>query len=878
MYRNHCHFASFRILTFVVALLFTASLQAQNNDAIEKLKKYFTNVAVFDNNFTQEKVYLHLDNNGYFLNEKIWFKAYVFRASTLLPTSLSKVLYVELVTPEGEVISRKILPINNGRTYGDISLENIFQSGYYEIRAYTRAMLNWDSHYIYSRVVPIFEAPADSSEFSALKIAEENIDNKLVRKRPFPTPLVDGEYSKNNPILSFYPEGGHIVKGISNRVAYKLTDKSGIPLDNNITICTTEGKEIATTKPQHEGMGRFNLPADWNGGYAKITNEKGKELQFTLPETQEKGCAIEVGHDEAGNLILTTTPSSNFGSATLGLTVTCRGALCYFDTLQTNGKTSRKTIARKALRDGIQQVTLFTTEGEVIAERLAWAEPRQKPFTLEVKQNESTYQAFAPIVLEFMLKDADQKPHRGEFSLSVQDVNGMLSADISDIRTDMLLCSDLKGYIHQPQYYFQEKNTQRLDDLDLLLMVQGWRRYEWKEMAGVQPFELKQPAEDEQLLDGRITDLKSKMNPLAGVNVNLMMGNEGRIMQATAKTDENGNFAISIGKEFYGESVGFLAITDDKDNNLKSTIVLNRNFRPQTLAYEPLQLQLESPQPLQQTLKKETPITFHWTDTLPKIHYIPEVKVQAKDKSKAPNYGARFTYMGGAIAGKKAATVYYNVEDELESMYDSGKDDALLWDWLASRNKHFSYDMPTIVDPAKYSESTLAPPLDSNQNYKLTYKLRDVILLRENKDNQRFETNDYLTSEISSLAICEDPEIIRKYCPEVDLTGARPPVMFMLYCRLDKALPMSKRKGMRVTTIRGYSGVDEFYSPNYRMEARPTDKDLRRTLYWSPNITTDENGKASVLLFNNARKDGHIHVNAQGISDTGSLFINSPTK
>ena len=73
MYRNHCHFASFRILTFVVALLFTASLQAQNNDAIEKLKKYFTNVAVFDNNFTQEKVYLHLDNNGYFLNEKIWF-------------------------------------------------------------------------------------------------------------------------------------------------------------------------------------------------------------------------------------------------------------------------------------------------------------------------------------------------------------------------------------------------------------------------------------------------------------------------------------------------------------------------------------------------------------------------------------------------------------------------------------------------------------------------------------------------------------------------------------------------------------------------------------------------------------------------------------
>ena len=154
--------------SFLMMFCYTVSVQAA--DDLTRLKHFAKNINTYDRNYTQEKVYLHLDNNGYFPNEKIWYKAYVFKAGTLLPTDMSKVLYVELVTPTGEVKERQTLPIYNGRTYGDFSLKDIFQTGYYEIRAYTRAMLNWDNSYIYSRVIPIFNIPKDTTQFSKLSL------------------------------------------------------------------------------------------------------------------------------------------------------------------------------------------------------------------------------------------------------------------------------------------------------------------------------------------------------------------------------------------------------------------------------------------------------------------------------------------------------------------------------------------------------------------------------------------------------------------------------------------------------------------------------------------------------------------------------------
>lgn len=415
-----------RIITLLMSLCLCVGMMAQDMEAMGKLKKFFSSIAAYDKNYTQEKVYLHLDNNAYFPGEKIWFKAYVFKASTLLPTDMSKVLYVELVTPDGGVMERKTLPIYNGRTYGNFNLEDNHIMGYYEVRAYTRAMTNWDaSHYGYSRVIPIFDEPKDTINFSNPVISQ--LDDKLVpfMRRKMPEALVGKEAQKERKtIMTFYPEGGHIVKGVSNRVAFKLTDDAGIPQDKTISVKAADGQELLTAKPIHDGMGRFVLPAECTEGCYAVVKDDDGESRFNLPNPVEQGCTMSVTMEERG-MCIQVMPNSSFPKRMLGVSVTCRGVPCYFDTLNIATGAVEKVVPRKQLRDGIEQITLFSPEGEVLNECMTWVEPLGKPLCMEMKQNEKTYSPFSPIVLDFTLKDDSGNPLQGDFSLSVQDSKGV---------------------------------------------------------------------------------------------------------------------------------------------------------------------------------------------------------------------------------------------------------------------------------------------------------------------------------------------------------------------------------------------------------------------------------------------------------------------
>ena len=102
------------------------------------LRQFVKNIENFNRSFPQEKVYLHLDNTGYFAGETIWYKAYVFRDDSQRATDLSGVLYVELINPMGEVVQTHKHEIVNGGADGHINLEGLLNSGFYEIRAYTR--------------------------------------------------------------------------------------------------------------------------------------------------------------------------------------------------------------------------------------------------------------------------------------------------------------------------------------------------------------------------------------------------------------------------------------------------------------------------------------------------------------------------------------------------------------------------------------------------------------------------------------------------------------------------------------------------------------------------------------------------------------------
>lgn len=71
----------------------------------------------------------------------------------------------------------------------------------------------------------------------------------------------------------------------------------------------------------------------------------------------------------------------------------------------------------------------------------------------------------------------------------------------------------------------------------------------------------------------------------------------------------------------------------------------------------------------------------------------------------------------------------------------------------------------------------------------------------------------------------------------------------------------------------GISKPDEFYSPDYSSMPLPDNwRDYRRTLYWNPNVMTDENGEATVEFYNNSTCK-RLHVSVGGLTGGGRPII-----
>ena len=340
-------------------LLFLASgpaLRAQTPSAsADSLMRQFQQVAGYDQRWTREQVFVHLDNNGYFEGETIWFSAYVVRASTLRPTKLSRVLYVELLNAAGDVMERRKVRIDHeGRASGDIKLDaQTVRSGFYEIRAYTRAMLNWDAAAAFSRVVPVFRKPAEDTADGELVIGDAYAAGESPSQRPKKDddPFLLAAQSEDGVLAAFYPEGGQRVEGQPSLVAFRLTDKRGNPIKATCRAYDTGGQLLATASAVHEGMGSFTLPATAGAAYATVEHG-GTTTRFDLP-APVPGYALSATWASADSLRLTVAGSASLAGRLLGLSVTARGRACFFDTIAVAGAAPvERHIPRAALCAG----------------------------------------------------------------------------------------------------------------------------------------------------------------------------------------------------------------------------------------------------------------------------------------------------------------------------------------------------------------------------------------------------------------------------------------------------------------------------------------------------------------------------------------------
>ena len=816
------------ILILIVCNLLTAYVSGEVPPAKVVFQQYMNQAQTFANNFPREKAYLHFDNTSYYVGDTIWFKAYVTLAEQQTFSQISRPLYVELVDQTGHIADKQIIKLTQGEGNGQFILPPSMLSGYYEVRAYTRWMLAFNEPQYFSRTFPIYQLT--NSDKLERSITTYELSSSM-ENRPSET-----EEKLN---VRFFPEGGQLVEGVTSQVAFKAESKNEGNIELSGTIYTKEGAEITSFETLHDGMGRFEYTPSAQPAIAKV-DFQGKKYEFTLPQALPNGYVLSTVSN-AGALLVRVFCNAATPQDTLAVFISHQGRPYVHQLISYRSDAPQEFILpTRKLPAGVLQVSLINRAGNTLCERFVFANPRA-PLQISTKKLKEVYAPYAPIRCELQIKNAKGEPVSGELSVSIRDGvrSDYLEYD-NNIFTDLLLTSDLKGYIHQPGYYFASPSPRKQTELDVLLMVHGWRKYDMSQAISTAPFTPLQLPETQLALNGQVksTILKNKLKDIA---LSVIVKKDDQFITGGTVTDENGRFSIPV-EDFEGTTEAVIQTRKvGKERNKDASILIDRNFSPAPRAYGYKELHPEW-KDLAYWQQKAESFDSLYMDSIRKVeglYVLDEVEIKSK-RRQGSNMATKIN--------EKSIDAYYDVRRSVDLLRDNGK----------------------IVTTIPELMEKLSPQFDwDRSNDKLTYRQKPICYIMDNHILSETETQMMLTEVdgLASIIISKgtggiDDDIIQntKMSEVTDSTGVD-------ISKLDKysvfyLIPLPRRDvlnksqsavlGTRQTVIQGYTRPLEYYSPAYPTKELYMDKvDKRRTLYWNPSVQADENGKAVIECYNN---------------------------
>ena len=853
-----------RITLFFVSALFAFTPCLAQSSSIDSLMKYAGNIHQFNSIFPQEKVFIQFDNTSYYTGETIWFKAFVVNASTL-GRAQSKVLYVDLLSPTGVLLKQEKLKIVAGQADGSFPLLDgstaqarekrgvvEYPSGFYEVRAYTSYMLNFDNEILFSRVLAVYDPPKEEGNYyeSSPVITLKRSETSEFRPKTEKLRKINA---------SFYPEGGHLILGKPCRVAFKVTDDTGFGVEATGKI---EGKDISFSTI-HDGMGCFSFTPQEKRNEVVITVD-GTSRTFSLPQAEPTGFAMTVDPCGSDSIVVTVDGTYGLSDLTLGVGLTCRGELMDFGTIETGPKPVERTISLHGVPEGVCRIYLFDKNGIKYASRSFYHRSQVvKAPVLEVTSDKESYKPFEKITLDFTLNDKGT-PFRDRFCLSVRDSRTQNNAYTDDLRTSMLLSSDLRGFIEHPSWYFDSDDPQRDQAMDLLCLVQGWERYDWDIMTGQKDFSERHRMEESLTLNGWILS-PSGNKTMSGVEVSASLVPQDKTLTEIYKytTDTLGYFGFDIGAEFYDKAKFSISAHTSRERLIGTSarIQIDRPSIPTIRAYTPGELVFTGIKG--KSTKKGKTSTEEVDDGLPTVinvetgYLLPDVDI---DEERM--YIDYFTF--------NAFDVVKDVELEL----DKGDYTTDLLGYLLDKG----YEVVPSDSGGELSINGWEPFFYIHNNKKYLYQgIYEQPASIDTKDIKSiivFDRPMFLMNILTQCPLYQDylNQSIQTIFGE-DLYRR----LILVDIQIKEDGELSTREDLfkinkRITTVDGYSRPYSFYSPEYPDGPIFGDVDYRRTLYWNPNVITDEEGKAQVEFYNNSITK-RFSVEAAGITSAGVPYI-----
>lgn len=483
-------------LFLLLLFIFSAQIFAQ-----DKAEAAIQNL---DQNFPQEKVYLHFNKNSYFAGEKMWFKAYIFDSYNLSATSTN--LFVELYDSSKKLIDKKFIPIYNGETDGNFTLSEKLKEDVYFVRAYTTWMTNFSEDFQYLKPITIYNP--SSSE-------------KLVQNK-------NADWS-----FSAHPEGGTFIEGIDTKFAVRMQSK-GTPPSNwkgYVTEKENPEKHIAEFNQLDQNVALFSITPEVGKKYQLTVSANGNNKTIDLPEVANTGLHLEVSsYEDAVQYVIKTKNLQNPGVYKVIATIGSR--LVYRAKHKKINSEEIHIIPTNVLINGVLQITLFDDKENVVAKRLCFVKPQNLNVLKPTLQN-ANLQTEARKKSTFTISTNENV---NNYAVAIYDPENTNIDDQENLLSTFWLTGDLTSTIYAPAQYFSAKRNP--EALDALLMSEQWKRFNWEELiAGKNPTILNRP---EKYISYDIKILSNGM-PAKNASVILMLESANNGLKIfNVKTDNNG--------------------------------------------------------------------------------------------------------------------------------------------------------------------------------------------------------------------------------------------------------------------------------------------------------------------------------------------------
>ncbi len=790
----------------VVLLTGLAEPSAYAQTINESVKNITTKLNSYTAAYSTEKVYLQFDKPYYAAGDTIYFKAYVTLSTQHKLSALSGVVNIDLINPANK-ISRSIkLPVIAGVAWGDFALADTLKGGSYRIRAYTNWMRNEGENSFFEHIIPVGTTTTQSIPENGER------SNKTIVKT-----------TSKKPDVQFLPEGGSLVIGNYSKIAFKAVNPDGQGTDIKGTVTDDIGTEVCTFASTHLGMGAFNLVPQAGKIYkANITYADGTTNTTELPKAANTGYTINLNNTNPDTIRLRISAGSESTLDKLTL-VAQSGGIIYYAAESTSGnKFFTAVIPKNKFPTGIAQFTLFNEKGEPLNERLVFINNNDE-LKLTV-QSRGSYATRQKVKLELYAKDKNAKPVTGSFSIAVVDETKVPIDEQNEntILSDLLLTSDLRGNIESPNYYFTNITDKTNADLDLLMLTQGYRRFEWKQILNNTDQAMLYQPEKSLTISGKIT---KNGKPVPNGKITLFTTSGGAFLLDTL-SDANGRFVFRDLQ--FGDSTKFVVqskVTKGQDN---------------------IVLELDTIMP-------------------------PTVT--------AGNLGIGKT----AVSSTDMATYLQNQEQLFREQlkYGINKNSLVLKEVIIKGQKEKIIPHSQNLNGAGNADIVFTEKdIDKMIGGNLEAALRGATHLRFRNgapegmaivvDGTFVDADVFDTlhpDDIEGIEIITGPHYGAIYGSRMAGGG------IIITTRKARKANNYYRYAPGVVTYmpKGYYKAREFYSPQYdNPKTNQKMADLRSTIYWQPNIITDKDGKASIEYFN-ADGKGTYRVVIEGIDTDGNL-------